>query len=214
MATVIVYVDGVNLYYGAVKGTPYKWLDIAAVCERLFPGDEIVRIRYFTARIKGREGDPGAPQRQETYLRALRTVPRLSIHEGHFREDIRRRRLAHPPRGGPATVDVLITEEKGSDVNLATYLIHDALTGACETSIVISNDSDLTLPIDLLSQQGHPVGVVNPHPPVRASSDLRRVAAFYKQLRQGTLATCQFSETLVDDQGALNRPSAWGLPAS
>ena len=83
---------------------------------------------------------------------------------------------------------MLITEEKGSDVNLATYLIHDALTGACETSIVMSNDSDLTLPIDLLGQQGHPVGVVNPHPPAKASSDLRRVAAFYKQLRQGTLA--------------------------
>ena len=70
----IVYVDGFNLYYGAVRGTPYKWLDIAAVCERLFPRDEIVRIRYFTARIKGREGDAGAPQRQETYLRALRTI--------------------------------------------------------------------------------------------------------------------------------------------
>ena len=27
-----VYVDGFNLYYGAVKGTPYKWLNINALC--------------------------------------------------------------------------------------------------------------------------------------------------------------------------------------
>jgi hypothetical protein len=26
-----VYIDGFNLYYGAVKGTPYKWLDIHQV---------------------------------------------------------------------------------------------------------------------------------------------------------------------------------------
>ena len=25
-----IYIDGFNLYYGAVKGTPYKWLDFRA----------------------------------------------------------------------------------------------------------------------------------------------------------------------------------------
>jgi len=47
-----VYVDGFNLYYGALKGTPLKWLDIAALCRLLLPGDTINRIRYFTARIQ------------------------------------------------------------------------------------------------------------------------------------------------------------------
>jgi hypothetical protein len=28
----LVYIDGFNLYYGAVKGSPYKWLDLAALC--------------------------------------------------------------------------------------------------------------------------------------------------------------------------------------
>jgi hypothetical protein len=31
----IVYIDGFNLYYGAVKGTPYKWLDLKSVCQKL-----------------------------------------------------------------------------------------------------------------------------------------------------------------------------------
>ena len=67
----IVYIDGFNLYYGALKGSPYKWLDLEALCRRLLPKDEISQIRYFTARISARPDDPQQPQRQQTYLRAL-----------------------------------------------------------------------------------------------------------------------------------------------
>ena len=49
-----VYVDGFNLYYGAVKGTPYRWLDIAAMCRLLLPHDQINQIKYFTALINPR----------------------------------------------------------------------------------------------------------------------------------------------------------------
>jgi hypothetical protein len=59
-----VYIDGFNLYYGCLKGTPYKWLDPAALTRRLLPADEIKRIRYFTARVNPRFTDPRAPQRK------------------------------------------------------------------------------------------------------------------------------------------------------
>jgi hypothetical protein len=49
----IVYIDGFNPYYGAVKGGAYKWLDIQRLCERLRQDDEIQLIRYFTARVDG-----------------------------------------------------------------------------------------------------------------------------------------------------------------
>ena len=49
-----VYVDGFNLYYGAVKGTPFRWLDMAAMCRMLLPGDQINRIKYFTALVDAR----------------------------------------------------------------------------------------------------------------------------------------------------------------
>jgi len=52
-----VYVDGFNLYYGCLRGTPYKWLDLDALCRRLFPRDRINRIRYFTAIVSARPGD-------------------------------------------------------------------------------------------------------------------------------------------------------------
>lgn len=57
-----VYIDGFNLYYGCLKGTAYKWLDLEALAKRLLPKDEINRIRYFTAKVDGRAGDRGAPR--------------------------------------------------------------------------------------------------------------------------------------------------------
>ena len=53
-----VYVDGFNLYYGTTKGTPYKWLDIGHLCRLLHPNNSINRIKYFTARVSTRPGDP------------------------------------------------------------------------------------------------------------------------------------------------------------
>jgi hypothetical protein len=108
-----VYVDGFNLYYGAVKGTPFKWLDIAALCRLLLPGDTINRIRYFTARIQPDPRDPDKSTRQQLYLRALRTTPDLTIHYGHYLSHNVRMPLTTPVSGQPRTVEVIKTEEKG-----------------------------------------------------------------------------------------------------
>ena len=116
----IVYVDGFNFYYGAVKRTPYKWLNLEAMCQRLLPRDQIVKIRYFTARVNDRPDDPQLASRQDTYLRALATLPLVEIHYGHLlTRAARLPRVNHRP-GQSRTVKVLRTEEKGSDVNLAT----------------------------------------------------------------------------------------------
>jgi hypothetical protein len=56
--TINVYVDGFNLYYGCLRNTPYKWLDIAKLCRFLLPEYRVNRLRYFTARITARPADP------------------------------------------------------------------------------------------------------------------------------------------------------------
>ena len=67
-----VYVDGFNLYYGCLKGSPHKWLDLERLCCQLLAShNQIKRIRYFTARINSRPDDPQGPARQDAYLRAL-----------------------------------------------------------------------------------------------------------------------------------------------
>jgi hypothetical protein len=77
-----VCVDTFNLYFGCVKGTACKWLDIRRLCTLILPNHRIDRIKYFTARVGSRARDPDAPRRQEIYLRALRTIPSLEIFTG------------------------------------------------------------------------------------------------------------------------------------
>ena len=47
-----VYVDGLNLYYGALKHTRFKWLNPARLCEFRLPAFDIDRIEYFTALVR------------------------------------------------------------------------------------------------------------------------------------------------------------------
>jgi hypothetical protein len=190
-----VYVDGFNLYYGCLRGTPHRWLDIDAPCRRLFPHDNIHRIRYFTARVSGRNGDPQAPQRQQFYLRTPATIPHLTVHLGHFLTHPTRMPLANPKPDGPQTVQVIKTEEKGSDVNLASYLLLDGFRQDFETGVVISNDSDLKEPIAIVQRElSLAVGVVNPHPASRRSRAF--APDFFKQIREKDLTLCQFPPTL------------------
>ena len=61
-----VYVDGFNLYYGALKGTAFKWLDPVALLKRILqPHHDIVKLKYFTARVSGTPADQSKPQRQD-----------------------------------------------------------------------------------------------------------------------------------------------------
>src|SRR5205085_9379298 len=96
-----VYIDGFNLYYRALKGGPHKWLDLAAFAQKLLPSHQINRIRYFTALVKPRASDPQEPIRQQTYIRALRTIPSLTVHLGNFLEKPVSMLLEHPPPNGP-----------------------------------------------------------------------------------------------------------------
>jgi len=58
-------------------------------------------------------------------------------------------------------VSTLHQEEKGSDVNVATHLLTDVLGRKVDAAIVVSNDSDLKLPIRMVRDRV-PLGVVNP----------------------------------------------------
>ncbi len=210
MPTANVYVDGFNLYYRCLQNTPYKWLDISRLSALLLPHATIGRIRYFTARIQSRPGDAGAPTGQEIYLRALSTIPNLSIHYGHFLSGVKSMRLAQPIPGGPTMADVIRTDEKGSDVNLATYLLLDAFKKEAETALVVSNDSDLAEPIRVVRNADFGVKV-GPTRPCRGnpSVTLQKAADFVKQIRTGALAASQFPPTLNDVTGPFSKPPTW-----
>lgn len=204
-----VYVDGFNLYYGAVKDTPYKWLNIDALVRQLVKGANIQRIRYFTALVQARPGDPSQPDRQQAYLRALETIPHLTIHYGKFLSSEVTMRLVSPLADGTTYVKVAKTEEKGSDVNLASYLLVDGMRGEYDQAIIVSNDSDLLVPVHLVKQELNlRVGVLCPH--LKPSQPLVRQATFFRPIRRGVLQASQFPPVLTDSQGKdIHKPSTW-----
>ena len=202
-----VYVDGFNLYYGAVRDTPFRWLDLSKLCQLMLPKHDVRAIKYFSARVKPRPGDPSQPARQQAYFRALRTLPHCSIILGHFLSHKVQMPLVHP-REGQKYALVVKTEEKGSDVNLATHLLCDGYEGAFDAAVIVSNDSDLAEPVRIVSEKlGKAVGILNPHK--HPSKELSKYATFLKQIRKGVLQACQFPDILVDEHGELHKPDSW-----
>jgi uncharacterized LabA/DUF88 family protein len=203
----IVYVDGFNLYYRRLKGTPYRWLNLEAMARLLLPNNQLEHINYYTARIT----DPDRYVRQDVYLRALATVPAVSITYGRYLSHVVKRPLAHPPAKGSALVEIIDTEEKGSDVNLATHLVRDAARNAYHVAVVVSNDSDLQEPIRVVKQEfGKIVGIISTVPGSRpVNPQLKQYADFLKRIRDGVLQASQFPPTLHDAGGTFHKPSKW-----
>ena len=209
----IVYVDGFNLYYGCLKDSPQRWLDLQTLCRNMLRGDaKIVAIKYFTARVKPRSGNPNQAQRQQIYMRALKTLPVLTIHYGHFITRTATRRLVHEPKGRPAYAEVWTTEEKGSDVNLASHLLIDGFRKRYDLAVVVSNDGDLKEPVQFVRNDLKvPVGVLNPHPNRSWALSPRHLprGSFYKPLRRAALAASQFPNELRDERGTFRKPRGW-----
>lgn len=203
-----VYIDGFNLYYGAVKGTPYKWLDLLQMCRKLLPKNEIIKIKYYTAKVGVRPNDPDQPVRQQTYLRAIATIPDLEIVYGQFLQSTVRMMCAKPLPNGERFVDVIKTEEKGSDVNIATHMVHDGHRGLYDVAVIVSNDSDLLEPVRIVRYElGKPVGMLCPHE--HPSFSLKRLTSFMKPIRQGVLKDSQFPTTMKDSIGTFSKPKNW-----
>lgn len=229
-----VYVDGFNLYYGALKNTEHKWLNIKALCERLLlPSNRIERIKYFSARVSDKISE-GASARQQQYIHALSTLPEVEIIWGNFitRPKIRKiasltaaqsEHLDRVKRGlageglNPAHVErvieatwsymsVFITEEKGSDVNLAAHLLNDAHKNLYDVAVVISNDTDLAEPIRIIRHEmGKQIGIVCPHKTI--AEPLKNIPpSFVRHINAGDLRRSQFPAQM--ENGA-SKPDGW-----
>lgn len=205
---VFVYVDGFNLYYRALRGTPYRWLNLDLLARRLVrPGDTIDLVRYFTARVKARAGDPDAPRRQQIYLSALGTVPNIEFHFGNFLTKTKKRPLASVPT---RFVEVLDTEEKGSDVNLAVHLVNDAWSNHFDVALVLSQDTDLIEPLRMVSKGvGKPVGLVwlDGRRPDKGMSN---AASFVRHVSHADLAAAQFPPQIGrSPHSPIQKPTGW-----
>ncbi len=205
----IVYIDGFNFYYGAVKGTKYKWVDFKKLFEKLLSNsNEIIEIKYFTAIVSGKY-DPSKPSRQRVYLKALQQyIPEIKIYYGHFLSHEINAPLAKPNKN-KKYARIIKTEEKGSDVNIAVHLLNDAWLNKYECAVIVSNDSDLAEAMKLLKihHKNKVLGLIHPgksHP----SKELMKYADFFKRIRQGILKSSQLPDTIPGTK--LKKPTKWG----
>ena len=215
MKKTIVYIDGYNLYYGLLKGTQWKWLDLVKFSRSLLTEDqEVVAVKYFTSRALTYPHDNAAIERQNVYLQAILTLSGIKVVNGFFRKDTVLMpayedscKNCNVPRKG--LVRVVRLEEKRSDVNLAVEIMLDAAQSNAECLAVVTGDADQVGTIDAARRRfGKTVLVFNPQRTV--SDHLRRVASYYRNIPRDLPARCQLPDVVPLPNGhAVRRPAAW-----
>ena len=210
---VISYIDGFNLFYGMCDKakilhngaqinqhwSKYSWLDLCKFSESLLrPGQQLIHTKYFTSRIKGR---PASQQRQSTYLDALETLPNLSIYYGVFQPDQR-----NCPSCGRTDYP---QQEKKTDANIATQMIHDAILRNFDVAILVSGDSDQVPTVEMVKRV-FKRKVIVAFPPQRFSAQLQQVATGSFRVGDSKFSGNILPPTIQLPSGAiLNCPKEW-----
>lgn len=201
----IICIDGFNFYYGAVKGGPYKWLNLERFFTLLRNNDDICRIHYFTALVTG----PTLPN-QQVYLRALETLPLVNIVLGNYKAKRVACTVTACTHAGNRRFRTV--EEKRTDVNIAVQMMEDAYENRCDQFILVSGDSDLVPAVTRVRNLGKKVIVYIPaRDPTRgAAVELRAAADSSKTLPLNLLQHSLFPATMPDGAGGtLTKPATW-----
>jgi uncharacterized LabA/DUF88 family protein len=201
-----VYIDGFNFYYGAVKDTPHKWLDFEKFISRLRPSDDILRIYYFTSLVTGSHRT-----RQQTYLNALSTFPKIEIVLGKFLEKQIKCRVS----ACTATCSRVFktNEEKRTDVNIAVYMLDHAYQNECDHFVLVSGDSDLVPAIQRIKQR-FPKKTITVYVPSRGrpghAIELRSSADRQRDVPLNLLPIAQLPTRVPNSAGGFyQKPAEW-----
>jgi 6-hydroxy-3-succinoylpyridine 3-monooxygenase len=203
-----VYVDGFNLYYGLLKDSPFKWLNLEKLFALLRPHDQVLKVLYFTAMIDGsRLGN------QEDYIRAIKTLPSVEIIFGKL---MKRNVVCKVPGCNYQGSRIFTTaEEKGTDVHIAVRMLDDAFNDRCDNFILVSGDSDLA-PVILKIKSLYPskmmivyVPARSPNPWLRHSKPLANIADKYRFFPEILLSKAQFPDVIRDSEGEFHKPASW-----
>ena len=222
----IVYIDGYNFYYGRLKDTPYKWLDIVKLFEKRIvreqlPHTEIILIKFFTANIKAKFSSHGelGNQMQQRYHNALTTLYPdkikiiLGYHETNATHMPKWQDTEHVDKKDCLKVWRLI--EKQTDVNIALHLYRDAQQGVADAQVICSSDSDLEPALKMIKEDGFPVeiGLVIPRkehshrPPNKKLSDLASWTRSH--INDEELSQSQLPDTVPTKKKAIKKPHYW-----
>jgi uncharacterized LabA/DUF88 family protein len=203
----IVYVDGFNFYYGMVRNTAYKWLNLQKLFERIRQDDDMLRINYFSSRASGSAG-----QRHAVYFRALESLPKMRIILGKFKTMQVHCRVRSCHFDGPRMFSTEI--EKRTDVNIAIQLLDDAYQNAADRFVVVSGDSDL-VPSLMRVRERFPEKKIIVYVPARdevrgAAVEIRNAAHKHSTLDENIFKYCLLPDRLKDSCGRdVVKPESW-----
>ena len=205
---VIVYIDGLNLYYGIKsKGwNNYLWLDIHLFSQNLLPyrDQQLEKVRYFTSVMFPDPNDQDKTLRQERFLEAIAANSRVCICHGAHRQ--------RKVRCSKCNSLFKTPEEKMTDVNIAVKLLEDAHDDLFDTAFLVCGDEDLSGAVKSVTSRYKNKQVVVYCPPGRRSesSKLKDVSSHYRSVPKSTLAKSQFPNPFTaQNNHKLHRPSSW-----
>jgi uncharacterized LabA/DUF88 family protein len=199
---VVVYIDGFNLYFGLIERNwrKYLWLDLKKfAASLLLKNQRLVHTKYFTSRISK---PLSKQQRQSVFIDALNSLTEFSIFYGRYQAQIR--------TCENCGFTTFISNEKKTDVNIATELLVDAFQNTFDTAIVVSADADLTAPIVAIRRLFPEKSVVVAFPPKRNSYELRTVATTHYFIGEHNLRDNLLPDEIKTPTGfILKRPDKW-----
>ena len=209
---VIAYIDGFNLFYSSLKGTKNKWLDLVSLCEALVNSNqELIAVKYFSAQIGSYHTKPEKALRQKIYLEALQISPKIEIRLGYFSVHKTKMPLAEDfDKGILSLVEVIRTEEKGTDVNLAVQMAVDAVQDKFDYAMLFSNDSDMSYSIQIAVKDcKKKVGLYIARDAI-SYKVLKENTCYIRRLTQTLLASHQFPDEIKTKTGrVIKKPKDW-----
>lgn len=116
------------------------------------------------------------------------------------------------PKHNAVLAHVHDVEEKGSDVNLAVHLVNDAWADCFETAVVITNDTDLITPIQIVTGQlGKPVILLSPPHGFDTPPGLADAATSVLHINASHLRRAQFPDVVARSGGKpdQHKPPNW-----
>jgi uncharacterized LabA/DUF88 family protein len=198
---VIAYIDGFNLYFG-MKDAGFhscKWLNVKSLVESLLlPTQELIDVKYFTSRVRQ---NPDKQKRQSTYIDALETLG-IGIIYGHYQDSVTEC-LSCGRKWNSAN-------EKKTDVNIATSMVVDAFHDKFDTAMLISGDSDLIPPIEVIHLNFETKKVFIAFPPKRHNRSMSIISKGSLIIGRKKLIDAQFPEEVIGVTGfKLTVPNEW-----
>lgn len=215
----IVYIDGFNLYY-SLRYTPYKWLNLKRLIDNIITPSlhKILKIKYFTSVSVNRN----SAQRQDVYLRALRTLENFDVVLGrHKKRWVKGRLIKYNSKlekkyVSGKKVEVSKYEEKETDVNIASHIVYDSCKKDIDCIVLLSNDTDLKTPLEIVKYRLKKKVIIitptksleNPNEPILSNEshiELKKLSRVNLKIEEDHLKDSQFPNTVK----GISKPKHW-----